>query len=243
MVTNSRQPERVPLAERKLSPKRSAGATSSLTDEELMQRYCDEGEQAAFTELVRRYQPGLTGFLRRFVRDAASAEDLFQMTFEHLHDRRRDYEAGRPLRPWLYSIATHLAIDWLRNAARHPAVSLERPVGNQDADSAPRALVDLLPNRIPTPARLAEGHESGDWARHAVDTLPEHLRITLHLVYFQGLKYSEAAKALGIPVGTVKSRVHQALERLRHAWARESSPVGGAHAHQKRRTDHDIDTV
>jgi RNA polymerase sigma-70 factor (ECF subfamily) len=224
MMTNSSKPGPLPLAERKLSSRRSTGATSSLTDEELMQRYRDEGDQSTFTELVRRYQPGLTGFLRRFVRDAAAAEDLFQMTFEHLHDRRRDYEAGRPLRPWLYSIATHLAIDWLRNAARHPAVSLDRPLDNHDADRPPRALVDLLPNRIPTPSLLAEGHESGDWTRHAVDALPEHLRATLLLIYYQGLKYTEAAEMLGIPVGTVKSRVHQALQRLRHVWPRESSP-------------------
>jgi RNA polymerase sigma-70 factor (ECF subfamily) len=195
----------------------------SPPDEELMRQYCRTTDQAAFAELVRRYQPGLTGFLRRFVRNAAAADDLCQMTFEHVHDRRADYETGRPLRPWLYSIATHLAIDWLRQAARHPAVSLERPVGRQDAESAPRALVDLLPNRIPTPARLAEGHESGDWARHAVEALPEHLRITLQLVYFQGLKYSQAAQALGIPIGTVKSRVHQALTRLRQAWPEKPS--------------------
>ncbi len=188
------------------------------SDEELMRQYCLTTDQAAFAELVRRYQPGLTGFLRRFVRNAASADDLVQMTFEHLHERRADYELGRPLRPWLYSIATHLAIDWLRNAARHPALSLERPVGDQDAARTPRALVDLLPNRISTPVRLAEGHECGDWARHAVDNLPKHLRKTLGLIYFQGLKYTDAAKVLGIPVGTVKSRVHQALERLRRDW-------------------------
>jgi len=189
-----------------------------------MERYREAADGASLTELVRRYQPRLTAYLRRFVRDAAAAEDLFQMTFEHVHRRRADYEAGRPLRPWVYRIATHLAIDWLRKAARHPAVSLERAVRRENDESATRPLVDLLPNSVATPVVLAESHESGDWARHAVDELPGHLRRTLELIYFQGLKYTEAARVLGVPVGTVKSRVHQALERLRRAWSRDATP-------------------
>ena len=189
-----------------------------------MRRHCAATDPAAFAELVRRYQSALTGYLRRLVRDAALAEDLAQTTFEHLHDHRADYDARQPFRAWLYSIATHLAIDWLRQAKRHPAVSLERTIGRRDTESSPRALADLIAGRTAAPAALAARRERRDWARHAVESLPEHLRITLQLVYFRGLKYSEAARELGIPVGTVKSRVHQALVRLRKAWPGPPSP-------------------
>jgi RNA polymerase sigma-70 factor (ECF subfamily) len=60
--------------------------------------------------------------------------------------------------------------------------------------------------------------ERGDWVAETLESLPEHLRLVVHLVYYQGLKYREAAEVLAIPVGTVKSRLHAAITRMTDAW-------------------------
>ena len=70
----------------------------------------------------------------------------------------------------------------------------------------------------PTAVENLEDEEAREWVRGAVDGLPETLRAALILVYHQGLKYREAADVLGIPVGTVKSRLHAALAKLNSAW-------------------------
>jgi RNA polymerase sigma-70 factor (ECF subfamily) len=79
-------------------------------------------------------------------------------------------------------------------------------------------LLDVLQSDTPGPVREAEEHELRDRARRAVDELPRDLRAVVLLVFFQGLKYSEAADALNIPIGTVKSRMHSALAQLNRRW-------------------------
>lgn len=184
--------------------------TDSMDDEALLLRYRDQHDQQAFDALVHRYEGELYAYLRRYLGNAALAEDVFQATFVHVHRKCRLYEEGRKLRPWLYSIATHLAIDALRKAERERAVSLS----SRAEDDGGADLSRRLPARIRTPLAEVEDKELRERVRGAVDDLPEHLRSVVVLVFFQGLKYEEAAEVLGIPVGTVKSRVHAALGRL-----------------------------
>src|SRR5262249_34962488 len=122
------------------------------------------------------------------------------------------YENGRPVRPWLYSIATHQAVDAMRKAGRHPTLSLDQRVGTGDTDAG--ALVDMLVSESPGPLSELQGEERREWVRASVDRLPETLRQTLLLAYHQDLKYREIADILKIPVGTVKSRLHAALTKL-----------------------------
>src|SRR5438874_11629145 len=94
------------------------------SDEDLLTRFC-KGQTEAFGALVRRYERELYGYLRRYLGDANLAEDVFQNTFLQVYLKSGQYEAGRPVRPWLYTIATHQAIDALRRNGRHQAVSLD----------------------------------------------------------------------------------------------------------------------
>lgn len=189
---------------------------SSLSDEELLLEYRECNKQDAFRELVQRYEGPLFSYLHHYTNDAGLAEEVFQSTFLRLHEKCGDYAEGRPVRPWIYSIATHLAIDGLRRAGRRRAVSLDA----QQVDAGPDAgtLLDLLHDTLPEPVARLSDEERHAWARRAVDDLPEYLRTVVLLIYFQGLKYREAADALGLPVGTVKSRMHMALVRLHAAW-------------------------
>lgn len=176
------------------------------------------GQTAAFDVLVRRYERELYGYLRRYVGDGSLAEDVFQNTFLQLYVKGAQYEAGRRVRPWLYTIATHQAVDALRRNGRHQAVSLEQareaaPDGEADGFAA------SLEGRSPDPFDAASGREQAERVRAAVGRLPEFLRQVLILAYYQGLKYREIADILGIPVGTVKSRLHAALVKLQEQWA------------------------
>ncbi len=184
------------------------------SDEELFQNFCDSESTSAYEALVARYERELFSYLRRYVGNAEMAEDVFQATFLQVYVKRDRFEAGRRFRPWLYTIATNQAIDAQRRNRRHRMVSLDQRAGNDDEGD----LMSVVSSTGPTAVENLEDEEAREWVRGAVDGLPETLRAALILVYHQGLKYREAADVLGIPVGTVKSRLHAALAKLNSAW-------------------------
>ena len=190
---------------------------TTYSDEELLGRFC-RGETEAFGILLRRYERELYGYLRRYLGDSELAEDVFQNTFLALYQKSGQYEAGRPVRPWLYTIATHQAIDALRRNNRHQTVSLDQHQ-KELPDGEVRSLLELLETRGPRPLEQVQGEERRQKVRASVDRLPDFLRQVVVLAYYQGLKYREIADILGIPVGTVKSRLHAALVKLQEAWA------------------------
>jgi RNA polymerase sigma-70 factor, ECF subfamily len=190
---------------------------AELSDEELLLKFRAQEDNRAFGELVKRYERELYSYLQRYLGDATMAEDVFQATFLQVHLKCQQFESDRKVRPWLYTIATHQAIDCQRRNKRHKLVSLDRRHGD-DGDSEPGALLDLLEGRESTPNDNLESIERRDWARDAVAKLPETLRVAVNLIYHQGMKYREAAEVLKVPVGTVKSRLHTAMLRLNEAW-------------------------
>jgi RNA polymerase sigma-70 factor (ECF subfamily) len=192
------------------------------SDEDLLLRFC-RGERETFGALVRRYEGELYGYLRRYLGDDALAEDVFQNTFLQLYIKRDLYEVGRPVRPWLYTIATHQAIDALRRQGRHQVLSLEQQAPEGSGAGEVRTLLEMLESRAPDPLEHASEEERRQRVRASVEELPEFLRQVLLLAYFQGLKYREVADILGIPVGTVKSRLHAALVKLQEIWSASPS--------------------
>jgi RNA polymerase sigma-70 factor (ECF subfamily) len=191
---------------------------SPKTDEELLLEYRLRSARGAFDELVHRYERELYSYLRRYLGDATMAEDVFQATFLQLHLKASQFDEGRKVRPWLYTIATNQAIDAQRRNRRHKMVSLDRRGRGTAGDDDVGSLVELLTSREPGAAANLEGEERRKWSREAVGNLPDALRDAVLLVYYQGLKYREAAEVLGIPVGTVKSRMHAAILKLNEAW-------------------------
>jgi RNA polymerase sigma-70 factor (ECF subfamily) len=185
---------------------------AQLSDEALLTRYRDQGRTEDFDALVHRYEHELYRYLVRYLGDKSLAEDVFQNTFLQVHLKRGLYEDSRPVRPWLYSIATHQAVDALRKAGRHPTLSLDQGIGTGEVDVG--NLVDLLASDESGPLAELQGQERRDWVRESVARLPETLRQTVILAYHQDLKYREIAEILKIPVGTVKSRLHAALAKL-----------------------------
>jgi RNA polymerase sigma-70 factor (ECF subfamily) len=189
---------------------------ASLTDEQLLLGYRETGDRDLFTQLVNRYERELFSYLRRYLGDAELAEDAFQAAFLQIHLKVNQYEAGRAVRPWLYTIATNQAIDAQRRTRRHRMVSLDR-AGQSDGEEVGK-LLDLLVSQEVSPTAQLAAEERRAWINGAIAELAEPLRDVVQLLYFQGLKYREVADALNIPVGTVKSRMHAAAAKLVEAW-------------------------
>jgi RNA polymerase sigma-70 factor (ECF subfamily) len=145
---------------------------------------------------------------------------VFQNTFLQLYTKIHQYEPGRPVRPWLYTIATNQAIDVLRRQSRQQTVRLELE-REERGDAESPALLGLLASRVPGPLEQLQSIERNQLIRQTVEKLPDFLKQVVILAFYQSLKYSEVAEILGIPVGTVKSRMHTALVRLQEIWADE----------------------
>jgi RNA polymerase sigma-70 factor (ECF subfamily) len=190
---------------------------TEVTDEQLLAEYVATNDRDAFARLVKRYERELYSYLRRYLGDAVMAEDAFQATFLQVHLKCRQFEAGRKVRPWLYTIATNQAIDGQRRNKRHRMVSLDRRSTNVDADDL-GSLLELLVSKENGPVSSLESEERREWIQAAIVGLPDTLRSAVTLIYYQGLKYREAADVLGVPVGTVKSRLHAAILKLTEAW-------------------------
>lgn len=191
-------------------------AETTLTDEALLAAYRQTGDRGLFAQLVQRYERELYNYLRRYLANAEQAEDVFQSAFLMVHLKCNQFEPGRRFRPWLYAIATNAAIDAQRREKRHRAVSLDRTRQEGPKDDA--RLTDLLVSEGPDPLSEASRLEQGEWIQTALDGLSDQMRDVVQLVYFQGLKYREAADALQVPVGTVKSRMNAAVTKLHEIW-------------------------
>jgi len=192
------------------------------SDEDLLLEYRAGGDRSAFTELVHRYERALFNYLRHYLGNAEMAADAFQNTFLQIHLKCEQFEPGRKVRPWLYTIATNQAIDEQRKNRRHRMVDLDRRMSEENGTSdegESGAIVDLLDGDEPPAYEIAASKEEAEQVRDEIERLPDTLKHVLILVYYQGLKYREAADVLIIPVGTVKSRLHAAIERLRIAFA------------------------
>jgi RNA polymerase sigma-70 factor (ECF subfamily) len=187
-----------------------------VTDEELLVEYRQTGNRELYAQLVYRYERELFNYLRRYLGNAEMAEDAFQGAFLQVHLKCEQFQEGRRFRPWLYTIATNQAIDARRRNKRHRMVSLDTP-REQDHEDVGR-LINLLESNDQGPMDSAVQAEREKIVRRTLEALPENMHAVIQLVYYQGMKYREAAEVLDIPVGTVKSRLHAAVAKLTDVW-------------------------
>ena len=187
-----------------------------LSGADLLQRYL-EGDNDAFTLIVDRYRKELYSFLVRFIGDPALADDVFQETFLQLHLSAARFKADRRLKPWLFTIAANKARDAMRARSRRQAAPLDKAIANHDADRT-GSYLDLMPSQVPAPGEALADSETQEAVKAILDQMPEHLRAVLLLCYYQELSYKDIAEILGVPLGTVKSRLHAAVRYFAERW-------------------------
>ncbi|QDV26154.1 RNA polymerase sigma factor [Aureliella helgolandensis] len=199
----------------------SSLARSAGSDEDLLRAFVLQHDRLSYETLVRRYQHEIYNYLRRYLADDDLAEDAFQLTFVRVFKKAEQFDLTRRFRPWLYGIATHQAIDLQRRGSRRALQSLDASFGETDSRAYSHAAA-IPDHRVPSQDVLVEAEFRGQM-RDAVAEVGEPGRSALELIYLQGLSYRDAADSLGVPVGTVKSRVHSAIRKLSAIWQRSES--------------------
>ncbi len=195
-------------------------ATDTITDEDLLRKFVDDGDRSSFETLIRRYQDELYNYLRRYLGDDNLAEDAFQLTFVNVYQKGAQFDLNRRFRPWLYGVATNQAIDLKRRDKRRSHQSLDLISSQSDARCSSQAAA-IPDHRVPESDPLVDA-ELREQMRGAIDEVGEPGRSALELIYLQGMAYKDAAKVLNVPVGTVKSRVHAAIRKLSAIWQRNT---------------------
>lgn len=175
-----------------------------VSDADLV-RAMAEGDRAALGTLYDRYVALMFGIARRMLRNDREAEDLVHDVFLEVWRQSKDFDLARgTVRAWLVMRLRSRALDRLKSVAFARVTSLETTTLPYEPSVAP---VEVT------------GASETAMVRHALDQLPPDQRTVIELGYFEGLSLSEVAARLGKPIGTIKSRLARALERLRNELA------------------------
>jgi len=189
-----------------------------MSDQDLVERIRERDAQA-FEMLFERYGEMIRRHLARTVRDDAAAQDLVQEVFMRVWTRAEQWSGRGSFKAWLYRIATNLALNHLRSVRR----KRERPLDvfdewSDDEDGLNPAPAWLIDTSALGPDAALEQAERRARFRQLVEKLPHEKREAFRLVHEMEMSMRDAADELGVPEGTVKSRLYYAKRRLAHQW-------------------------
>jgi RNA polymerase sigma-70 factor, ECF subfamily len=191
-------------------------ALHELEDGQVVMRHL-EGDPQAFGTLVDRYQTRLLNFVNRTIGDRERAEDLVQEVFIRVFRHLHRFDQTKKFSTWIYTIASNLAKNELRNRSRNPLVLFQTIKKNWEADHRPLQFEDTTAR----PDDLYRKRFLKDAVDQCVQRLPEHHREVFVLRELEGKSYQEIAEITGCNLGTVKSR----LNRARNSFAQLIGPI------------------
>ena len=175
------------------------------TDEMLISRF-QSGDENAYVELVNRYKDKLTNFVFYFLKDEEHSEDIVQETFIRLYEKKHYYKEIAKFSTWIYTIARNLANTELRKKSRTKIMYLSQ-MSNYKKDYDLKSSDPELNKNIEDEFLMKEIHA-------AIDKLPENYKSVIILRDIQGLDYELISNIIGVPLGTVKSRINRARLQL-----------------------------
>lgn len=184
----------------------------AIADSEFVDRLRN-GDPEAFDTLVTRYSGAIYSLLYRMTEDPEEAGDLTQETFLSALKSIRSFRGEAELKTWLFRIALNHSRNrfrWWKRRRRSETTSLDKPLGDGTT-----TLSDTIADKGETPEEVVLRRERRRRLMAAVNSLPEMFRETIVLCDIEGLGYEEIAQALGINLGTVKSRIARGREQLR----------------------------
>jgi RNA polymerase sigma-70 factor (ECF subfamily) len=194
-------------------------------DEAAAIQRCQDGDMAAFGELVERYQDRIYNVMRRMA-GHDDAEELAQDAFLKALEKIDTFRGGCRFYTWLYRIAVNLAISRHRRGGRVKFMSMNLPDRDETGQSfADTVTADLARQRTPAPEAGAMADETGRQIEAALAELDEEFRVAIILRDIEELDYADIADVLEVPVGTVKSRIHRGRNVLKEKLA---GLIGGA---------------
>lgn len=194
-------------------------------DASLVSRF-NEGDEAAFLEIMERHRGRIFGLVQQFLRNSADAEEITQDTFIRAYRGLGRFRGDSSLATWLHRIALNLARNrywYFFRRRRQDTLSLDKPLGEDESVS----LSDFLPGEAQDPRQESVTQEFAGLVAKCMERLDPRHREILIMRNIQNLSYGEISEALRINVGTVKSRIARARENLRKLLA-EAAPEYGA---------------
>jgi RNA polymerase sigma-70 factor, ECF subfamily len=185
-----------------------------LSDQDVVLR-ARSGQEAAYRELIRRYERPVFALLFRMVRDRELAEDLAQETFVKALNAIDSYRPEFKFSSWIFKIANNAAIDHLRRRELD-TLSLD---GSPHAETpeAMQATALQIGARQESPLDIVEAKELGGAIEAAIGSLRPEYRSCILLRHVEGRAYEEIAEILNLPLGTVKTYIHRARNELRQS--------------------------
>lgn len=192
-----------------------------VSDEDLMMQ-CQRGDMSAFELLVRRYQDPLVNYIYYTINDYHRAEDLAQDTFLRVFKNANRYEPKASFKSWLYTIATNLSRNEIRNRKRRNTYYLEDMVEENEDVYHSQFMIDTRHQ----PDILLEKKERQQLIQKTLAQLPENQRLALTLVTYQELSYEEISEILKCSIGAVKSLIHRARQNMKKLLIK--SGIGGS---------------
>lgn len=177
-------------------------------DARLVER-CLRGNEKAFETLLNKYRSPVYSICYRMVKNQTDAEDLAQEVFIRIFSVLDRYDPSFPFSSWLYRITSNLCIDFIRRR-RDGIISLDQPVQSGEGE-----MQRQLPSGTVMPDREVESKEMIAAVEQAIGALPEHYRVIVILRHQEQLSYEEISNNLGIPLGTVKARIHRARNMIK----------------------------
>lgn len=196
-------------------------AREAAYDVTLIQRF-HKGDESAFVEMMQRYHGRIFGLANNLLRNAADAEEITQDTFIRAHRGLVNFRGDSSLATWLYRIALNLSRNrywYFFRRRRQDSISLERPL----TDESDATFADLIAADAQNPVQETVTQEFTDLIAACMEKLDPRHREILTMRNILNQPYEEIARALGINVGTVKSRIARARENLRKLLA-EAAP-------------------
>lgn len=177
-------------------------------DAELMLRV-REGDEASFALLLERHRGPVIHFLYRMVQNQAVAEELAQEVFLRVYRSRTTYEPTAKFTTWLFRIATHLALNWIRDGKN------EKGLESLDEESTEGSPIRQVPDRQPNIEQWMLREARMEEVRKAIALLPEKQRAAVLMHKYHEMEYAQIAKVLSCSESAVKSLLFRAYETLR----------------------------
>jgi RNA polymerase sigma-70 factor (ECF subfamily) len=192
------------------------GLPEPVPDEDLMAR-AQVGDSGAFGELYARYREPISRYVNRILRDRETADDVTQEAFCRAFDARASFDPKGRFSAWLYAIAHNLCVNEFRRRKARPNVSLNTTVriALSDEDSEDVELHEMIADSGESVEQRLERREVQGLIERATRQLPDRQRQIVALRFHQGMKYAEIREQIGCSIGTIKSRIHHAVRRIR----------------------------
>ncbi|MCC6446484.1 MAG: sigma-70 family RNA polymerase sigma factor [Armatimonadetes bacterium] len=185
------------------------GPEVPVSDRSLIDR-CKRGDLGAFDQLFRRYTRQVYNYAFRMIPNYDDANDIAQEAFLRAYNSIKSFRGESNFSTWLFRIVYNVSLDEIKRRKNRSYLSLD-----EQLESDEEGLTRQVESQLPTPQEIIEKRERDRIIQEAIAVLPDYQKAMIVLYHMEGFSYEEIAEIVGLPIGTVKSRLNRARESLK----------------------------